>query len=110
MLRRTESTQRHDMVLNAVIQLADKEAHYITQKQIRELDEDETHTRIPDAKLVPCPHNIPIYIDVSVTHPCADKYFIAASCKTLSAADRRSAIKHKQYDRIAEREGGRFLA
>ena len=35
-LRRTESTQRHDMVLNAFLQIASEEARYIVQKYTRE--------------------------------------------------------------------------
>ena len=102
MLRRTESFQRHEMVLDAVVRLAKDKAGYITERNARQWDQP---TRIPDAILIPSPYNTRIYIDVSVTHPCATKYYVHASHTALSAANRRSKVKHTKYDPWTAQQG-----
>ena len=102
MLRRTESFQRHEMVLNAVVRLAKDKAGYITTKETRQWN---APSRIPDAMLTPTPYNTRIHIDVSVTHPCAARYYVHASSHSLSAAKTRSRLKHTKYDQWTAQQG-----
>lgn len=98
------------MILNTIIKIA-RDVNYTVEKATREYDiRDDNKTRIPDAMIISYPYNVRMFIDVSVTHPCAMRYHISSSSTSLSAADTRFRLKHNKYDGIAAREGGQFIA
>ena len=76
-LKRKEITFRHDLIVNTVLRIA-RDAGYATHREPRIIDDLQTSTQ-PDATLYSLHSNRqPIFIDVSVTHPCAPSYVHAA--------------------------------
>ena len=60
--------------------------------------------------IISYPYNTRVFVDVSVTHPCASRYYVSSSDTSLSAGTTRSRIKHNKYDTIAHSQGGTFTA
>ncbi len=51
-----------------------------------------------------------LLLDVSITHPCASSFVIAAAVKCMAAADERVAVKHGKYDPMAALKNALFFA
>ena len=78
-LKRKEITFRHDLIVNTVLRIA-RDAGYATHREPRIIDDLQTSSQ-PDATLYSLHSNRqPIFVDVSVTHPCAPSYVHAAPC------------------------------
>jgi hypothetical protein len=76
-LKRKEVTFRHDLIVNTVLRLA-RDAGYATHREPRVIDDLNASSQ-PDATLYSLHSNRPpVFIDVSVTHPCAESYVHAA--------------------------------
>jgi hypothetical protein len=72
-LKRKEVTFRHDLVVNTLLRYA-RDAGCATHREPRVIDDLNASSQ-PDATIYSLHSNLPpMFIDVSVTHPCADSY------------------------------------
>jgi hypothetical protein len=98
---------RHNMITNAVVQIA-QDAGYETVREQNMIDDQGVVTRADAALYSQYANRPPIMVDISVINPCATSYVKKASKKSLAAATLRENSKEKRYTQVIKHNSSVF--